>query len=225
MTGNRFTRPLRAYSRLLISVAAAFIALLLLPAAWREGTRQILALDTGALIFLILSWTMMLNATPDQMRRRAALMDAGRLTILLLTTGAALFSLVTVALELHGLKDMQGADVAWRVGLAALTILCSWFMTHTMFALHYAHGYYSDLDPDDHKHSDVGGLDFPGEGKEPDYWDFLYFSFVIGMTFQTSDTAISSRSLRRQTLGHSILAFFFNTVILALSINIMAGLL
>jgi uncharacterized membrane protein len=71
----------------------------------------------------------------------------------------------------------------------------------------------------------VGGLDFPGEKGEPDYWDFLYFSFVIGMTFQTSDTAISSRALRRQTLGHSILAFFFNTVILALSINIMAGLL
>jgi len=168
---------------------------------------------------------MMMNATADHMRRRAAMQDEGQVTILILTAGAAIFSLVTVAIELHGLKDLQGMDTVYRVGLAALTILCSWFMTHTMFALHYAHGYYSDADPAGDRRSDVGGLDFSGDDGEPDYWDFLYFSFVIGMTFQTSDTAISSRRMRRLTLGHSILAFFFNTVILALSINIMAGLL
>jgi uncharacterized membrane protein len=123
------------------------------------------------------------------------------------------------------MKDLQGTAIVYRVGLAGLTILCSWFMTHTMFALHYAHGYYSVADPAEDERSDVGGLEFPGDCHEPDYWDFLYFSFVIGMTFQTSDVAISRRKLRRLTLGHSILAFFFNTVILALSINIMAGLL
>jgi len=225
MIRNRFIRQFRAHPRLLISVAIALIVYLLQPAEWREGTRRIVALDIGALNFLILSWTMMVNATADRMRRRAARQDEGQLTILVLTAGAAIFSLVTVATELHGLKDLQGTDAFYRVGLAALTILCAWFMTHTMFALHYAHGYYSDSDPTDDKHSDVGGLDFPGDNGAPDYWDFLYFSFVIGMTFQTSDTAISSRALRRLTLGHSILAFFFNTVILALSINIMAGLL
>lgn len=225
MTANRFVRQLRAHPRLLIAIATALILAFSLPRDWRATTRAIVAMDAGALIFLTSSWTMMLNATALHMRRRAALMDEGRAIILVLTAGAAIFSLVTVAIELHGLKDLQGLDAAYRVGLAALTILFSWFMTHTMFALHYAHGYYSDSDPDDGKHSDLGGLEFPGDNGEPDYWDFLYFAFVIGMTFQTSDVAISSRSLRRQTLGHSILAFFFNTVILALSINIMAGLL
>lgn len=222
---NRVFRQLQAHPRLVISVIVGLIIELLLPADWRSGTRTIIALDIGALTFLGLSWTMMANATADHMRQRATLQDEGRITILVLTAGAAIFSLATVAIELHGLKDLQGSDILYRAGLAAATILCSWFVTHTIFALHYAHGYYSDDDPSDNKHSDVGGLDFPGDNGEPDYWDFLYFSFVIGMTFQTSDTEISSRKLRRLTLAHSILAFFFNTVILALSINIMAGLL
>lgn len=225
MTGNRFIRPLRAHPRLFISVAVALLTAFLLPAEWRSGTRTIVALDIGALLFLGLSWTMMANAGAETMRRRAALMDEGQITILVLTAGAALFSLTTVAIELHGLKDLQGMETVYRVGLAGVTILSAWFMTHTMFALHYAHGYYSDADPAPDKRSDVGGLEFPGDDGEPDYWDFLYFSFVIGMTFQTSDVGISGRRLRRLTLGHSVLAFFFNTVILALSINIMAGLL
>jgi len=224
MSANRLFRQLRARPRLLTSVALALLAYLLLPESLRSSTRIIIGLDIGALLFLGLSWGMMINGTARHMRLRAALQDEGRITILVLTAGGALFSLATVAIELHGLKDLQGMDAAYRVGLAALTILCAWFMTHTMFALHYAHGYYSDADPTKDRHSDVGGLEFPG-GEEPDYWDFLYFAFVIGMTFQTSDVGISSRRLRRQTLGHAILAFFFNTVILALSINIMAGLL
>lgn len=225
MIRNPFIRQIRAHPRLLISVIVAVLTGLLLPAAWRGSTRSIIALDVGGIIFLASTWTMMLNATADRMRRRAALQDEGQITILVLTGGAALFSLATVAIELHGLKDLQGLEAFYRVGLAGLTILCAWFVTHTMFALHYAHGYYSDSDPRDGKHTDVGGLDFPGIEGDPDYWDFLYFAFVIGMTFQTSDTAISRRPLRRLTLGHSILAFFFNTVILALTINIMAGLL
>lgn len=225
MTGNRFIRQFRAHPRLLISVVIALIVHTILPAEWRSGTRTIIALDCGGITFLALSWSMMVNATADNMRLRAAFQDEGQITILVLTAGAALFSLVTVAIELHGLKDLQGADAGYRVGLAALTILCSWFVTNTMFALHYAHGYYTDADPSDGKQVDVGGLDFPGDDGKPDYWDFLYFAFVIGMTFQTSDVGISRRTLRRLTLGHSILAFFFNTVILALSINIMAGLL
>lgn len=225
MTGNRFIRQFRAHPRLLISVAVAVITAFLLPADWRGSTRDIVAMDLGAVIFLGSCWTMMVNSTADHMRQRAALQDEGQVTILVLTAGAAIFSLVTVAVELHGLKDLQGPAIYHRVGLSGLTILCSWFMTHTMFALHYAHGYYSDADPSVEKRADVGGLEFPGDNGEPDYWDFLYFAFVLGMTFQTSDVAISGRGLRRLTLGHSILAFFFNTVILALSINIMAGLL
>jgi uncharacterized membrane protein len=225
MIGSRFVRQLRSHPRLVTAVIVALILDLLLPQSLRSSTRSIIALDAGGMIFLALSWFMMVNSTADHMRQRAAMQDEGRITILILTAGAAIFSLVTVAIELHGMKDLQGPEIGYRVGLAGATILCAWFVTHTMFALHYAHGYYSDGDPSDKKRKDVGGLDFPGDNGEPDYWDFLYFSFVIGMTFQTSDTEISSRKLRRLTLAHSILAFFFNTVILALSINIMAGLL
>lgn len=225
MIRNRFLRQIRAHPRLLAAAITAALSSLLLPADWRASTRDIVALDIGGVMFLGLSWTMMLNAGADRMRRRAALQDEGQITILVLTAGAALFSLATVATELHGLKDLQGMAAATRVGLAAFTILCAWFVTHTIFALHYAHGYYSDSNRKDDTHTDCGGLDFPGGDGAPDYWDFLYFSFVIGMTFQTSDTTISRRALRRLALGHSILAFFFNTVILALTINILAGLL
>ena len=221
---NRFLRQFQAHPRTIIAVAAAFALFFLLPGTWPRSTRTIVALDTGGLIFLVSTWTMIARSTPRHMRLRAALQDEGQFMVLVLTAGAALFSLITVAIELHGLKDLPPESTLIHVGLAAATILCSWFVTHTMFALHYAHGYYTDSNPDDDKQTDVGGLDIPG-CPHPDYWDFLYFSFTIGMTFQTSDTQVTSRALRRQTLAHGVLSFFFNTVILALSVNIAAGLL
>jgi uncharacterized membrane protein len=224
MIGTVFVRPLRAHPRLAIAVAISLIAALLLPAEWRRTTRAIVSLDAGGVVFLVLSWIMMANSTADRMRERAAMQDDGRVVVLLLTAGAALFSLATVAIELHGLKEMNLSASLDHIGLVAGTIVCAWLATHTMFAVHYAHCYYSDADPAIDKQADVGGLEFPG-CPQPDYWDFLYFSFVIGMTCQTSDVAISGRRLRRQALGHGVLSFFFNTVILALSINIAAGLL
>jgi uncharacterized membrane protein len=98
--------------------------------------------------------------------------------------------------------------------------LCSWFLIHTMFAIHYAHEYYLRAVK---REDSAGGLQFPSEDA-PDYWDFMYFSFVIGMTSQVSDVAIASRHLRRVSLVHGILAFFFNTTILATGINLVAGL-
>ena len=221
---NRFLRQIQARPRTLIGVALALTLYALLPADWPSTTRTILALDSGGLFFLVSTWTMMARSTEHHMRLRAALQDEGQLVVLTLTAGAALFSLVTVALELHDLKDLPPDRTLIHVGLAAGTILCSWFVTHTMFALHYAHGFYIDPAPDDGKRAHAGGLDIPG-CPHPDYWDFLYFSFTIGMTFQTSDIQIVSRPLRRQTLAHGVLSFFFNTVILALSVNIAAGLL
>jgi uncharacterized membrane protein len=217
-------RQLHARPRTVIGVAVALVLAPLMPADWPATTRIILALDAGGLVFLVSSWVMMARSTERHMRLRAALQDEGQLVVLALTAGAALFSLVTVALELHGLKDLPSDRTLGHVGLAAATILCSWFVTHTMFALHYAHGFYLDPAPGDGKQAHMGGLDIPGCPR-PDYWDFLYFSFTIGMTFQTSDVQITSRSLRRQTLAHGVLSFFFNTVILALSVNIAAGLL
>lgn len=221
---NRFLRQVRARPRFVTGVLVAILLVFLLPGDWPRPTRTIAALDCGGLVFLVSTWVMMARSTERHMRLRAALQDEGQLVVLALTAGAALFSLVTVAIELHDLKDLKPESTLAHVGLAAGTILCAWFVTHTMFALHYAHGFYSDPDPADGKKARTGGLDIPG-CPHPDYWDFLYFSFTIGMTFQTSDIQITNRSLRRQTLAHGVLSFFFNTVILALSVNIAAGLL
>jgi len=116
----------------------------------------------------------------------------------------------------------SGNLLALHLTLTVLTIVGSWLLVHTIFALHYAHAYYQPAASS--KDGDAGGLDFPSDW-EPDYWDFMYFSFVIGMTSQVSDVEVNSRVMRRLALLHGILSFFFNTAILAMSINIIAGLI
>jgi uncharacterized membrane protein len=178
------------------------------------ATRFLIAFDGGALIFLVAVWVMMARASPDGMRRRAEREDEGRYAVLVLSVTAAIAILLTIVFELHGVKDMPSDVAGFHVGLAAGTILLSWFFMNTMFALHYAHGYYGDADPSsDYKLT--GGLVFPGQ-PQPDYWDFLYFSFVVGMTFQVSDVQIEDHSLRRGVLAHGVLAFFFNVIIVGL---------
>lgn len=167
---------------------------------------------------------MMARATPDGMRRRAELEDEGRYTVLILSVTAAIAILLTIVFELHGIKDLPPDLAGLRVALAAGTILLSWFFMNTIFALYYAHGYYGDADSSSGDYKPTGGLVFPGR-PEPDYWDFLYFSFVVGMTFQVSDVQIEDHTLRRGVLAHGVLAFFFNVIIVALTINIIAGLI
>jgi uncharacterized membrane protein len=115
-------------------------------------------------------------------------------------------------------KAEGGSVGLWLSVLAGATVLLSWLLAHSVFAVHYAHGYYKDL-----LEKRQRGLDFPGENDDPDYWDFLYFSFVVGMTAQVSDVQVMTRGWRRLVLAHGILSFLFNTVILALSINLLAG--
>ena len=220
----RSLRHLHIGFRLFLSVGLAAALGLALPGSWPVSTRSIVALDGGGLLFLGLAWLMMARATPASMRQRASLLDESQGVILLLTVGAVLFSLTVISLELHGLKDLPPQLALLRVGLSAVSILCSWLVTHTVFALHYAHEYYGDRKPLGDSEVANNGLEFPGS-EQPVYWDFLYFSFVIGMTCQTSDVQICDVRLRRLAVAHGILAFFFNTVILALSINIAASLL
>jgi len=172
--------------------------------------------------FLISTWVLMLQAIPKTMRRNAQSQDEGRITILGLITAAACASLLAIAFILKEAKTNNPNLVIFYVILAMVTIVGSWLLVHTIFAMHYAHEYYQDHKTD--TNSEAGGLNFPDD-IDPDYWDFLYFSFVIGMTSQVSDVEITSRSLRRLTLFHSILSFFFNTIIVAMSINIIAGLI
>lgn len=156
------------------------------------------------------------------MRRNAQRQDEGRLVILSLITAAACASLLAIGFMLNNTKGKSTSVLTLHVTLSVITIVGSWLLVHTIFALHYAHGYYQAGKTLSECKAD--GLDFPGD-IEPDYWDFLYFSFVIGMTSQVSDVEITSRSLRRLALTHGILSFFFNTSILAMSINIIAGLI
>jgi len=128
-------------------------------------------------------------------------------------------SLAAIAMLLGQVKQMDGAMRAAHVALALVSLAGSWLMIHTMYAFHYAHSYYQDDDT-----PDEGGLEFPGKD-EPDYADFMYYAFVVGMTSQVSDVQVSSREMRRTTLVHSILSFGFNMLVLALSINVVAGII
>lgn len=171
--------------------------------------------------FLCLTWSSMLKATPKSIRRYARREDVGGLVILSLITMAACASLFAIGFILHD-KGTSEKLLFLHLTLSSVTIIASWLLVHTIFAIHYGNAYYhEDKTLDECK---ANGLDFPGE-IEPDYWDFMYFSFGIGMTSQVSDVQITSRLIRRLTLIHSVLSFFFNTMILAMSINIIAGLI
>jgi len=205
----------------LLSVLLAGLVSLMLPPWFHLATRLLCVWDAGMICFLCLTWAAMLKATPETMRRYARQEDIGRLVILSLITIAACASLLAIGFILHN-KGASHKMLFLHLTLSLVTIVGSWLLVHTIFAFHYANTYYQgDKTLNECK---AEGLDFPGE-LEPDYWDFLYFSFVIGMTTQVSDVQVTSRVLRRLTLLHSVLSFFFNTMILAMTINIIAGLI
>jgi uncharacterized membrane protein len=208
--------------RLIISTFVMLGFYFLMPRWVPVETHLVIAFDAGAIVFLAAVWAMMSRATPVTMRHRARIEDEGRLFILVSTLFFATAILIAVAFELHAIKDLPPMAAGARVVIAAVTILLCWFFMNTIFAEHYAHEYY--VDGPGPKPEPAAGLMFPG-CKVPDYWDFLYFSFVLGMTFQVSDVQIESHRIRRVALAHGILAFFFNVVIVALTINILAGVI
>lgn len=219
---NKLSHRWRVRSRLILSLLVALAVLVLLPSQFSLSTRVLCVWNAGMISFLIATWSLMLRAEPKTMRHNAQRQDEGRLVILSLITAAACASTLAIAFILRESKGKEVSVVIPHVILAVVTIIGSWLLVHTIFALHYAHEYYQDHQTK--SGCKAGGLNFP-EDIEPDYWDFLYYSFVIGMTSQVSDVEITSRSLRRLSLLHSILSFFFNTAIVAMSINIIAGLI
>jgi uncharacterized membrane protein len=182
-------------------------------------SRSLVAWNTGAVMYLLLSWRMMHGAQVQQMRDRALTQDPGRLLILLLTVLAAAAVLLAVGTQLATVKDLQGPARRLHIGLAALTVLTNWLFTQVLFALHYAHDFYA---------ARIRGepelLVFPGT-PDPLYADFVYFAVVIGTSGQTADVAFNGTAIRRVGALHCVLAFFFNATLLALAINITAGLL
>ena len=174
----------------------------------------------GVTCFLGITAVILSKATPDHMRARARKQDPLRPLLFSVVIAAAAVSFVALGFML-GKNSGGKIPIAPRILIAGLAVLASWLLTHTVFALHYAHLYYGD-NPLKKGEQDRGGLKFPEE-PTPDFWDFLYFSFVVGMTCQVSDVQVTSRHMRRLTVGHGVLSFLFNAVILALAVNFIAG--
>jgi uncharacterized membrane protein len=220
----RLLGPFGPRPRLTVSIllgVAAGLAMLAFP-TMKTSTRLIVGWDALSLAFLGSMLATMLQHTPTDIRARAALDDEGRGFILTLVLLAAAASVWAVAAELGFAKDAKGLMKALRIGLAFGTVVASWFMVQMIFALHYAHEFYG-VDEDDGTR-DAGGLYFPPGDKEPDYWDFLHFAIVIGAACQTADVEFRSKGLRQLGTVHVLTAFAFNTVIVALTINLTAGL-
>jgi uncharacterized membrane protein len=161
---------------------------------------------------------MMMRADHHKVRHMAALQDERSSVILATLCVAALSSLAAIISQLSTLKDLPDGDRALHYAFVVVTLLGSWFLVGTLFCVHYAHLYYNgdQAEPP---------LAFPDQQTEPNYWDFLYFSFTIAVAAQTADVAVRQRRLRKVVLGQAVLSFFFNLVILGLSINIAASLI
>jgi uncharacterized membrane protein len=218
-------RILEARPRLFICLAIGIVVALIQPHDWQLATRLLVAWNGAVILYLILGARMMMQADKVSIRRRAQLTDDGKYAFLGLSILAAIASFAAIVSELAQVKDLTGSDKAAHIVLVVTTIVSSWFFVHLTFTLHYAHEYFSE-ELRTHDPTDVrGGLVFPGSKNEPHYIDFLYFSYIIGVASQTADVATTSRTMRAVALVHGILSFFFNTTILALTINIAASLL
>lgn len=210
-------RMARAHFKLVIAIAAGLgCGLALLPLKMDAIARLLAAWDVGLVVYLALAARFRQRHDVKAIRKRAAEQDEGGFAILVLSIVATCASLVAVVFALVGAK--QG-DTPLAIGLTIITIVLSWTFVHTIFAFHYAHEYYGRG-----RDNIIGGLEFPGD-KAPDYRDFLYFSLVIGMTSQVSDVQITSKELRRMVSMHGVLSFFFNLVVLALTVNVVANLI
>jgi uncharacterized membrane protein len=211
-------QPLRAHARLLVAALTGVATAFLIPQPTVPTLRAVIGWDVGIVVYLVLILIVAARATPQSMRRRAALEDATRWVFLALMAGAAWFSMFALLGLLHEARGTSGHLSVELTLLAGATILLSWLFAHTAFAVHYAHDFYTDLAA-----KRPVGLLFPGDRADPDYWDFLYFSFVVGMTCQVSDVQVATRFWRRLVLTHGIVSFLFNTVVLALCINLLDG--
>lgn len=221
---RRMLGPLAPRPRLTIAVAVgivAGVALIWLAPQMQASTRLILAWDALAATFLSLMFAHFADHSPTDIRDQAAVDDEGRGAILGLVLIAAAASVWAISLELSLAKEAHGTMKAAHIVLGFGTVVASWLMVQMIFALHYAHEYYG-VDESDGV-SDAGGIEFPGH-QAPDYWDFIYFSIIIGTASQTADCNILSKGLRRLNTVHCLIAFAFNTIIVALTINLTAGL-
>ena len=214
--GSFLLRQIKAHARLLIAAAISLAVWIALPASIDGVSRFLIGWNAAIWLFLLLALQMMYGASPADIRRRAGIEEEGRGAMLGLVVVASAATFIAIFSELSEAKTGDAGARGFHVALALATIFGSWLFINFAFAVHYAHEFHT-----------VGKrasqakkpLSFPGEG-EPDYWDFLYFAMVIGTTFQTSDVEINARALRRNVLAHGLIAFLYNTAVIALTVNI-----
>ncbi|MDQ0085570.1 putative membrane protein [Variovorax boronicumulans] len=201
------------------AVSGCATAAALMPVPMSGMARALAGWCVAVVVYQVLSWWLADTFDAKRTRERAQSLDQPNVVILVSMLVGVGASVVAIAMLLQQVKALSGWERAAHVALGLVALAGSWLMMHTIYAFHYAHRYYIDQKsgtPD-------GGLDFPGKDDAPDYFDFLYYSYVIGMTSQVSDVQATSKEMRRITLLHSVLAFAFNMLVLALSVNVVAG--
>lgn len=220
----KLINKLDAHHRLYISIAVAIAAFIVPLNKFSVSQHFMVTWIAYSLTYLILAWISILFSHPKEIQKTASTQDTSRTLIFIFIVTASLVSLFVVLLLLKSTKSFSQQELLIYGTLTFLSVICAWWTVHTVFAFRYAHLFYSLAGTGVHKDEFIGGLEFPKE-PEPDYLDFVYFSFIIGMTFQVSDVEITSRRIRRIVWIHGLISFVFNTVIVALSINIISSLI
>ena len=214
-----------ARHRIVFSLVLAALVWFALSPHLQSSTRCIITWDSFAVVTLILAWLTIVTTPPDKLRARAQKQDLSHILIFFFVLVTACAGLFSVGFLFFSKQAFAEPSHFWiHLAASLIAVVCSWMLVHTVFGLRYAHTYYGDPDGPTGPMPHAGGLEFPGD-REPDYVDFAYFSFVIGMTFQVSDVVITSRDFRKLALVHGMLSFGFNTVILALALNTVSTVL
>jgi uncharacterized membrane protein len=200
-----------------LAIVLGLAVSLLLPHDWKLVTRALTAWNVAVWSYLFTAGWMMVRADHLKVREMSARQDERAALVLATLSLASVMSLAAIISQLSALQAMAPNDRLLHYGFTIVTLLGSWFLVGMLFCVHYAHLYY--------KEPEKRPLRFPDDEQNPDYWDFLYFSFTIAVAVQTSDVGVHTRALRKIVLGQSVLSFFFNLVVLGLSINLAAGLI
>ncbi len=222
-TAKQSRRYFDAHHRFMVSCIFAVLAFIAMRGHASIATELVGTWDVFAFVTIALAWLVMSATDPYEVRRYARLQDASRTFLFIVVVSAATISLFAVFILLASSKTLPPTGFAEHIALSVAAIGLSWTLVHTLFALRYAHFYYIDARKV-HRDKIEGGLIFPGEDN-PDYFDFAYFSLVIGMTCQVSDVQVSSKTMRRLATVHGVISFGFNTAIIAVFVNIVAGLI
>jgi uncharacterized membrane protein len=213
-------RHARAQIRFLIALVVGIAVFFFAP--FEDLIPRILAgWNAGGWLYLVLVGIKMWQAEVEGIKREAGIERESRIVVLVVVIFGSIFTMLALFVQLMAIKSEHGIDRTLSIGLSVLTILLSWLLIHTVFAVYYAHEFHSEAKGA--SRGGGGGLKFPDDST-PDYLDFLYFSFVVGTTAQTSDVEVCSRAMRRVVMLHGILSFFFNTAVIALAVNLAAQL-